>query len=52
MLRGIGEGVVIPQLDAETPAVVPLFAEAGQRQRQAVVLGMAGFKETAIPDDG
>jgi hypothetical protein len=29
-----------------------MFAEPGQRQREAVVKGMARFKETSVTDDG
>jgi len=52
VLVRIGERPVISQFDAETLAIVLMFAEPGQSQREAVVKGMARLKETAITDDG
>jgi hypothetical protein len=52
VLVRIGERPVISKFDAETLAIVLMFAEPGQSQREAVVKGMARFKETAITDHG
>ena len=52
VLVRIGERPVISQFDAETLALVGMFAEPGQSQREAIVKGMARFKETAVTHDG
>ena len=52
VLVRIGERLVISQFDTETLAIVLMFAEPGQSQREAVVKGMARLKETAITDHG